>query len=123
MPLYTFLEEYDFSGKTIIPFTTHGRSGFSGTIETIGQMQPDATVIEDGLSISRNAVPEAAEEVADWVRMIKEVLPLMRGQESEVIVNISSIAVEVMEDSLERRKKEFEKWKAAGQKTDFGNAL
>ena len=86
-------------------------------------MQPDATVIEDGLSISRNAVPDAAEEVADWVRMIKEVLPLMRGQESEVIVNISSIAVEVMEDALERRKKEFEKWKAAGQQTDFGNAL
>ena len=32
-------------------------------------------------------------------------------------------AVEVMEDALERRKKEFEKWKAAGQQTDFGNAL
>ena len=31
MPLYTFLEEYDLSGKTIIPFTTHGGSGFSGT--------------------------------------------------------------------------------------------
>lgn len=28
MPLYTFLEQYDFSGKTIIPFTTHGGSGF-----------------------------------------------------------------------------------------------
>lgn len=35
MPLYTFLEEYDFSGKTIIPFVTHGGSGFSGTINTI----------------------------------------------------------------------------------------
>lgn len=67
MPLYTFLEEYNLSGKTIIPFTTHGGSGFSGTIETIGQMQPDAAVIEDGLSISRNAVPDAAGEVSDWV--------------------------------------------------------
>lgn len=27
MPLYTFLESYDFSGKTIIPFVTHGGSG------------------------------------------------------------------------------------------------
>lgn len=35
MPLYTFLEEYDFSGKTIIPFTAHGGSGFSGTIQTL----------------------------------------------------------------------------------------
>ena len=67
MAVYSFLDEYDFSGKTIIPFTTHGGSGFSGTIETIGQMQPDAAVIEDGLSISRNAVPDAAGEVADWV--------------------------------------------------------
>ena len=34
-PLYTFLEEYDFSGKTIIPFNSHGGSGFSNTIEEI----------------------------------------------------------------------------------------
>lgn len=42
MPLYTFLEEYDFSGKTIIPFTTHGGSGFSGTVQTISELQPNA---------------------------------------------------------------------------------
>lgn len=67
MPLYTFLEEYDFSGKTIIPFTTHGGSGFSRTIQTISELQPDATVISDGLSISRNSVPDAEGEVIDWV--------------------------------------------------------
>ena len=67
MPLYTFLEEYDFSGKTIIPFTTHGGSGFSGTISTISELQPDAFVIEDGLSISRNSVPDAQSDVADWI--------------------------------------------------------
>lgn len=66
MPLYTFLESYDFSGKTIIPFTTHGGSGFSGTIRTIESLQPDADVIEDGLSISRRNVPDAQQEVADW---------------------------------------------------------
>ena len=32
-PLYTFLEEYDFSGKTIIPFNSHGGSGFSADTE------------------------------------------------------------------------------------------
>lgn len=67
MPLYTFLEEYDFSGKTIIPFTTHGGSGFSRTIQTIQELQPQATVIEDGLSISRNSVPDAQSDVTDWV--------------------------------------------------------
>ena len=67
MPLYTFLEEYDFSGKTIIPFTTHGGSGFSRTIQTIQELQPGATVIENGLSISRNSVPDAQSDVAEWV--------------------------------------------------------
>ena len=67
MPLYTFLEEYDFGGKTIIPFTTHGGSGFSRTIQTISELQPNATVISDGLSISRDSVPDAESEVIDWV--------------------------------------------------------
>ena len=67
MPLYTFLEEYDFSGKTIIPFTTHGGSGFSSTIRTIESLQPDATVVEDGLSVSRNSVEGAQNDVIDWV--------------------------------------------------------
>ncbi|MBO5522318.1 MAG: flavodoxin [Roseburia sp.] len=67
MPLYTFLEEYDFSGKTIIPFTTHGGSGFSRTVQTISELQPGANVRSDGLSISRNSVSGAESEVVDWV--------------------------------------------------------
>lgn len=67
MPLYTFLEEYDFSGKTIIPFTTHGGSGFSRTVQTISDLQPGAAVISDGLSISRNSVAGAENAVAAWV--------------------------------------------------------
>lgn len=66
MPLYTFLESYDFSGKTIIPFVTHGGSGFSRTISTISGLQPNAAVVEDGLSISRGNVANAAQEAMDW---------------------------------------------------------
>lgn len=66
MPLYTFLENYDFSGKTIIPFVTHGGSGFSRTISTIQELQPGATVAEDGFSVSRNAVADAAQDAMDW---------------------------------------------------------
>ena len=67
MPLYTFLEENDFSGKTIIPFTVHGGSGFSRTISTIAELQPEATVLEDGLSISRNSVAEVQDDVSSWI--------------------------------------------------------
>ena len=67
MPLYTFLEQTDLSGKTIIPFVTHGGSGFSRTVQTIRELQPDAAVVEDGLSLSRNSVPNAAAQVEAWV--------------------------------------------------------
>lgn len=64
--LYTFLEEYDFSGKTIIPFCPHGGSGFSRTESTIADLQPEATVSEDGLTISRNDVADSHDQVAQW---------------------------------------------------------
>lgn len=66
MPMYTFFEEYDFSGKTIIPFVTHGGSGFSGTVRTIRSLQPNATVLDGGLSVSRNSVPNAQADVKVW---------------------------------------------------------
>ena len=67
-PLYTFLEEYDFSGKTIIPFCPHGGSGFSRTESTIAGLQPGAEVSGNGFSISRNEVADSADEVAAWAQ-------------------------------------------------------
>lgn len=66
MPLYTFFETYDFEGKTIIPFVTHGGSGFSDTVDTIKELEPDAEVISQGLSISRNDVVKAQADVKEW---------------------------------------------------------
>lgn len=65
--LYSFFDEYDFSGKTIIPFNTHNGSRFSGTIETIQDLEPDASVITDGFTISENDVPEAEGEINAWL--------------------------------------------------------
>lgn len=70
MPLYTFLEEMDLSGKTIIPFCPHGGSGFSRTEATIAGLQPDAQVREGGLSISRNDVADSRETVLEWVNSL-----------------------------------------------------
>ena len=57
MPLYTFLETYDFSGKTILPFTAHGGSRLLPDGADHCGPAPGATVVEDGLAISRNDVP------------------------------------------------------------------
>ena len=70
MPLYTFLENGDLSGKTIIPFTVHGGSGFARTIQTIQELQPEATVVENGLAISRNQVSSAQGAVEDWLNTL-----------------------------------------------------
>lgn len=69
-PLFTFLEEYDFSGKTIIPFNSHGGSGFSNTIEEIKELQPDANISDEGLSISRDKVADSVQDVTDWVKSL-----------------------------------------------------
>ena len=70
MPLYTFFEEYNFSGKTIIPFTSHGGSGFSGTINSIAEIEPDANVITDGFCVSRNNTPDSAGDIEDWLNSL-----------------------------------------------------
>lgn len=67
--LYTFFETYDFSGKTIVPFNTHGGSGFSGTQNTIAQLEPGASMLE-GKSISRNSIEGAEQEIIDWLDSI-----------------------------------------------------
>ena len=50
MPIYTFLDNYDFSGKIIVPFNTHEGSGDGGTYSTIKGWEKDANVL-DGLAI------------------------------------------------------------------------
>lgn len=69
--LYSFFDEYDFSGKTIIPFNVHNGSRFSGTIETIQDLEPDAEVITDGFTVSERDVAGAAGDVADWLGGLK----------------------------------------------------
>lgn len=66
--MYSFFDEYDFSGKTIIPFNSHNGSRFSGTIATIEELEPDAEVITDGFTVSERDVADAGEDIATWLR-------------------------------------------------------
>ena len=70
MTVYTFLESYDFSGKTIIPFCTHEGSGLSGTARSIANVCPGATVL-DGFAIrgsaAQNRQNEAKSDVGKWL--------------------------------------------------------
>lgn len=69
MPVYSFFEEYDFSGKTVIPFCTHGGSRFSDAIKAIRELEKNATVL-DGYAIARDRVPESNAGVLKWLEKI-----------------------------------------------------
>ena len=74
-PLFTFLEEYDFSGKTIIPFNskeffTQSVTDENRTIEEIKELQPDANISDEGLSISRDKVADSVQDVTDWAKSL-----------------------------------------------------
>ena len=68
MPLYSFLDEYDLSDKTIMPFVTSGGSGFSRTIRSIESEEPEATVLE-GLSIRDRRVHDSSTDraIEEWI--------------------------------------------------------
>ena len=69
MAIYTFLDTYDLSGKTIAPFITHGGSGLSGTPENIQEEELNASVTE-GLAIDGDEASDSSEDVVEWVNSL-----------------------------------------------------
>ena len=70
MPVYTFLEEYDLGAKTIIPFVTHGGSGFSNTRRTISDLQRGAFVSDNSLNLSRNDIVGNEDAITEWAESL-----------------------------------------------------
>jgi len=66
MIMYTVFENNDFSGKKLIPFSTHEGSGLSGFDDKLKGACPDAEVLK-GLAIRGNDAQNAQEEVKESV--------------------------------------------------------
>lgn len=66
MPVATFLEEYDFSGKTIIPFCSHGGGGFGQSITDISKLTPNSRIGE-GLSIHYSGGTSLENDITTWL--------------------------------------------------------
>lgn len=69
MIVYSFLDNYDLSGKTILPFCTSGGSRFSDSLNTIGSMEPEAEVL-DGLSLGSFEAGSPENAVSEWLDSI-----------------------------------------------------
>jgi flavodoxin len=78
-PMKSFLNEYNLSGKTVIPFNTNGGYGLGSSIQQVANLCPDSNILEafsikgglerDGiyLAIKGERREEVREEVQDWL--------------------------------------------------------
>jgi len=66
MAVFTFLEKYDFAGKTILPFCTHEGSGMGQSERDIKRICPSAKV-EKGLAIHGSSVKSAEGTIKSWL--------------------------------------------------------
>ena len=69
MAIRTFLESYDWRGKTVVPFCTSGGSSISDSESSIAGLLPDATMLS-GLTISGSQAAESGGDIAAWLSEI-----------------------------------------------------
>ncbi len=67
MPIASFLEEYDFSEKTIIPFCSHGGGRFGQSLTAIAKLAPDASMGE-ALSVHYSGGSSLSSDVSQWLK-------------------------------------------------------
>ena len=80
--VYSFLERYDLSGKTIVPFCTYEEGTTDSTYAVIAAAEPEAEVIQSGFSILPEEMPEARAYLSVWLEGLYtlEAQPLGSGQ-------------------------------------------
>jgi flavodoxin len=69
MAFFTLFEQYNFEGKTIIPFCTHGGSALGRSVTDIKRLAPQSTV-RDGLAIRGQNAGSAGNDISTWLRRL-----------------------------------------------------
>lgn len=70
MAVFTFVESYDLSGKTIIPFCTHGTGGLSRTIRDLKNILPENCEVLEAIGVYRPEVKNSKNKVLDWLKKL-----------------------------------------------------
>lgn len=66
MAVYTFVESYDWSVKTLVPFNTSASGGFGRSLSGLEESASGATIL-DGLSFTERTLGDAQSEVTTWL--------------------------------------------------------
>ncbi len=75
MPVLIFVEEYDWSGKTVVPFVTHGTGGLSSTIRDLTAALPEDATILEPIGVYRPEVDDSQSAVQEWIAGLDLELP------------------------------------------------
>ena len=67
MPMFTFLNEYDFSGKTLLPFSSHGSTRFGDSISDFSKQVPSAYVGQ-AFEYYYSGGSELEDEITAWLK-------------------------------------------------------
>ena len=67
MAIYSFLEEYDFSGKTVISFCTHGTGGLADTVSDITDSLPEDCTVLKPIGVYRSDISDCYDVIAEWL--------------------------------------------------------
>ena len=68
MVVFTFLEEYDFSGKTVVPFTSYGTSGWGNSLASIQRSVGNNATIVEGFSVQEDDMQDLSARVTTWLQ-------------------------------------------------------
>lgn len=75
MPVLTFVEGYDWSGKTVVPFVTHGTGGLSSTIRDLTAALPEDVTILEPIGVYRPEVDASQSAIQEWIAGLDLELP------------------------------------------------
>ena len=67
MAIFSFIEEYDFSGKTVVPFCAHGTGGLAGSVADITAALPDSTEVLEPIGVYRPDIDSAQPVINEWL--------------------------------------------------------
>lgn len=98
MAIHSFLDEYDFKGKTVIPFVTHGTGGLASTIQDITADLPDSEILEP-IGVYRPDVDGSKPDVDAWLDSLgfeeREAEPEVGNKERKLKMTIEGQEIEI----------------------------
>ena len=109
--LYTFMKENNLDGKTIVPFSScdqikDGGYGFGDAINVLKSKLPNSFVMdeEDGLLLTRKMVPDAKEEVEEWVAEVSKKVENAKADPLKTVAGQKEAATKLLGQTLSKEE-------------------